>query len=313
MPNQTSLEQIELAELTQSVDDARLAADPFKLIAATRTLLDARLADLKTKDAATLTTEAGRATASANVRAALDQLRTLLKDGFNFIQGLGSFAISDADRLGVFTAYGWESGLVGDFTDARIESLANQALTATPGIADPAHRYPAALLALITTQLGIVNTNQPLATGGAAQAATDARDAALALLQLINARVRFFYCNASDDLDQTAELVKIGRQPRRASGEAESQPLPLAPGTVTLNAIALTLTAPAMPDHATTLRAYRRAAGGTAELAGTSATTTVSLVELGPLTSGVTYQFWLVGRNSQGEGPQSNHITHVAT
>lgn len=313
MPNQTSLEQTELAELTQSVDDGRAATDPFKLLAATRTLLDTRLADLKAKDAATLTSAGGRATASANVRAALDQLQKLLRDGYNFVQGLGSFAISDADRLGVFTAYGWESGLVGDFSDARIESLANQAITATPGIADPAHRYPAALLALITTQLGLVNTNQPLATGGSAQAATDARDAALELLQLINARVRFFYCNASDDLDQTAELVKIGRQPRRASGEAESQPLPLVPGTLTLNATALTLTAPALPDHATTLRAYRRPAGGTAELAGTSATTTVSLIELGPLTSGVSYEFWLVGRNSQGEGPESNHVTHVAT
>ena len=313
MPNQTSLEQIELAELTQAVDDARAATDPFKLIAATRTSLNDRVTDLKAKDAATLTTEAGRATASANVRTALDQLRTLLKDGFNFVQGLGSFAITDANRLGVFTAYGWESSLVGDVTDARLESLANQALTATPGIADPAHRYPAALLALITTQLGLVNTNQPLATGGSAQAATDARDAALDLLLLINARVRFFYCNASDDLDQTAELVKIGRQPRRDSGDAESQPLPLAPGAVTFAAAALTLTAPAMPDHATTLRAYRRVAGGTAELAGSSSTTTVSVIELGPLTSGVTYEFWLVGRNSQGEGPQSNHVTHVAT
>lgn len=313
MPNQTSLEQIELAELTQSVDDGRVAADPFKLIAATRTSLNDRVTDLKTKDAATLTTGAGRATASANVRSSLDQLRTLLKDGFNFIQGLGSFAISDADRLGVFTAYGWESGLVGDFTDARMESLANQAITATPGIADPAHRYPAPLLTLITTQLGILNANQPLATGGSAQAATDARDAALELLLLINARVRFFYCNASDDLDQTPELVKIGRQPRRASGDAQSQPLPLALGAVTFAAVALTLTAPAMPDHATTLRAYRRVAGGTAELAGSSPTTTVSVVELGPLTSGVTYEFWLVGRNSQGEGPESNHVTHVAT
>ena len=55
------------------------------------------------------------------------------------------------------------------------------------------------------------------------------------------------------------------------------------------------------------------AAGGTAELAGTSGTTTVSVVELGPLTASVTYEFWLVDRNSQGEGPQSNHVSHVAT
>ena len=166
---------------------------------------------------------------------------------------------------------------------------------------------------MITTQLGIVNTNQPIATGGSAQAATDARDAAAVLLQLANARVRFFYCFASDELDQTAELVKIGRQPRRAPGDAAGQPLPAAVGTITFAAATLTLTAPALPDHATTLRAYRKAAGGNAELAGTSATTTVSVVELGPLTAGVTYEFWLVGRNSQGEGPQSNHVTHVAT
>ena len=232
MPNQQSLEQIELAELTQTVDDGRVAADPFKLSAALRTLLDTRLADLKAKDVAMLTSEGDRATASANLRAALDQLQKLLRDGYNFVQGLGSFAITDAARIGLFTAYGWESGLVGDFSDARIESLANQAITVTPTIADATHRYPAALLTLITAQLAIVNTNQPLATGGSAQGATDARDAALALLQLINARMRFFYCNASDDLDQTPELVKIGRQPRRDAGAAAAQPLPAAPGHV---------------------------------------------------------------------------------
>ena len=119
MPNQTSLEQIELAELTQTVDDGRVAGDPFKLPTALRTLLDTLLADLKTKDAATLTSEGDRATASANVRVALEQLQKLLRDGYNFVQGLGSFAITDADRIGLFTAYGWESGLVGAFGPVR--------------------------------------------------------------------------------------------------------------------------------------------------------------------------------------------------
>ena len=77
MPTQVSLEQIELGELTQTVDDARVAADPFKLPALLRTPLDARLTDLKAKDAATLLKEGDRATASGLVRAALDQLRTL--------------------------------------------------------------------------------------------------------------------------------------------------------------------------------------------------------------------------------------------
>jgi len=313
MPNQQSLEQVELAELTQTVDDGRVTGEPFKLAAALRTLLDTRLTDLQAKDSATLTSAGSRAAASANVRGALDQLQKLLRDGYNFIQGLGSFAITDGERIGLFISYGWESGLVGDFNDARIESLANQAITVTPTIADATHRYPAALLTLITAQLAIVNTNQPLATGGSAQGATAARDAALVLRQVVNARVRFFYCSASDETDQSAELVSIGRQPRRDAGAAAAQPLPAAPGPATFDAVALSLTVSALPDHATTLRAFRRPAGGTAELASTSGTTTVSLTDLGPLTTGVTYEFWLVGHNSQGNGPQSNHVSHVAT
>ena len=107
--------------------------------------------------------------------------------------------------------------------------------------------------------------------------------------------------------------MKIGRQPRRDPGAAASQPLPAAPGPATLDVAALSLTVSALPDHATILRAFRRPAGGTAELAGTSSTTTVSLTEIGPLTTGVTYEFWLVGHNSQGDGPESNHVTHLTT
>ena len=98
MPNQQSLEQVELAELTQTVDDGRVAADPFKLPAASRTLLNVRLADLKAKDVATLTSEGGRATASANLRAALDQLQKLLRDGYNFVQAWG--ALPSATPIG---------------------------------------------------------------------------------------------------------------------------------------------------------------------------------------------------------------------
>ncbi len=313
MPNVLVLEQIELSELAQSVDDGRVVADPFKLPTALRTLLNTRLADLKAKDAATLLTEGNRATASLNVRTALDQLQVLLRDGYNVIQGIGSFAITNADRLGVFTAYGWESGLIGEFTDARVEALANQAITATPSITNAAYRYPAALLTLITAQLAIVNASQPLATGGTAQAAIAARDLSLDLLQTANDRVRFWYCSASDDEDQTPELAKIGRQTRRASGDAASQPLLSTTGTATFDAVALTLTIPALPDHATSIRAFRKPAGGVAQLAGTSTTNVVSVVAAGPLTAGVTYELWLVGHNSQGDGPESNHITHVAT
>jgi hypothetical protein len=52
-------------------------------------------------------------------------------------------------------------------------------------------------------------------------------------------------------------------------------------------------------------------AGSTAELAGTSTTTTVSVIAAGPLTPGVTCDFWLVGHNFRGDGPESNHVTHA--
>ena len=54
-----------------------------------------------------------------------------------------------------------------------------------------------------------------------------------------------------------------------------------------------------------------RPAGSTAQLAGTSITTTVSVLGTGPLTHGVTYEFWLVAHNFRGDGPKSSHATHA--
>lgn len=158
----------------------------------------------------------------------------------------------------------------------------------------------------------ILNNNQTAATGGSAQTATDLRDKALKALETANDRVRFHYCASSDDEDQTPELAKIGKQPRRDRGEASTQPLPGAPGTATFDATAKTLSVPAMPEGATTLRAYRKAAGGQPELAGTSTGTAVSVVGVGPLTPGVTYELWVAGHNSQGDGPESNRVNHTA-
>lgn len=312
MPTQDSLEQIEIGELILAVDDGRVAGDPFKLSAALRALVAARLADLKTKDAVTLITAGGRAGASLALRTALDTLKGHVRDGYYFVKGLGSYQITAADRLAVFTSYGWESGEVGDFTDARIESLANQAITATPLITNAAYRYPTALLDLITAQLVIVNANQPTATGGTAEAATNLRNLALELLRPANDRVRFFYCSASDDEDKTPELAKIGKQPRRDAGEAESQPFPDAPGTATFDTVAKTLSIPALPTHGTSIRAFRKPAGGVAELAGTSSDTTVSVVAMGPFTPGVTYELWVTGHNFRGDGPESNHVSYTA-
>ena len=117
----------------------------------------------------------------------------------------------------------------------------------------------------------------------------------------------------SDDTAQTPELVLIGRQARRNPGATTSVARPGTPGPVTFATAALTLSLEALPDHAHSVRAYRRPAGGQPEVAGESTTTTASVVDTSPLTPTVTYELWLVGTNAQGEGPESNHITHLAT
>ena len=295
IPSLASLEQIELTEL--AMDGGRVAGDSCKLLSPLRASLVATLAELKGLNSAALQAEGSRSLASFNLRTALDQLRNLLRDGFNFVQGLGSYQITEGERLAVLTSYGWESGLIGTFTDARVESLANEAINATPTIANPAHRYPAALVTLIQTQLDLVNQNRPTATGGAAQASTTATNNAVDRLPVLNSRVRFYYCSASNDLDQTDPLKKISRQPCYDAGDGTGQPLPGAAGTATFDAATLTLTLPVLPNRATSLRAFRQPTEGTAEPCGTLTTTTVSVV----------------GHNSRGDGPESNHLTHVAT
>jgi len=106
-------------------------------------------------------------------------------------------------------------------------------------------------------------------------------------------------------------LAQTAEQPRRDRGEAEPEPFPDPAGTATFDAATSTLSVPALPAHATSLRAFRQPLGGTAELAGTSTTTTVSVLAAGPLSPGVTYEFWLVGHNFQGDGAESNHVTHA--
>ena len=68
-----------------------------------------------------------------------------------------------------------------------------------------------------------------------------------------------------------------------------------------------------MPDVATSLHAFRKVLGGQPELAGVGGpgNLTVSVVGIGPLTPGASYEFWLVGHNARGDGPESNHVTHT--
>ena len=76
-------------------------------------------------------------------------------------------------------------------------------------------RYPVALLTLIQGELDAIAASEGTVGVGGRQQATRSRDEAQKLLQKVIARVRFYYSAMSDDTDTTAELAKLGLQPRR--------------------------------------------------------------------------------------------------
>lgn len=312
MADQASINEIETGELVNQVDDARVAGDPFKLPAALRSLEAARLAEAKAKYSATLLGGGDEVAASEQVAEALDKLRAGLRNGYNFIKGVPEEDISNAARMGAFEAYGWEQGLIGDLSaPSRVQALAEQAVAASSAVI-AAGRYPANIRTRIANWLAVLESNLVAAGGGPLQAVIQARDTATELLRVSNSRVRFLYCQASDDLDQTPELAKIGMQPRRDRGDAQPQPLPGAVGTAVWNAAAHTLSIPALPEHATSLRGWRQAVGGEPEIGGVSTGTTVSVVSISPLTPGATYDVWVTGHNSRGDGPESNKTRFTA-
>jgi hypothetical protein len=203
--------------LVKSVDTARVAGDPFKLPVLLRTQHDTDLDGLETADSSTSLTEGDRAGGSVAARDALTKLEGFLKEGYKFIGAIRSSHITDAQRLEVFTEYGWAGGLLGRFNDGRVVGLSRLAVQAHPGI-QPTSCYPADLVTDLAAQLAVFDANAPVATGGVRSAATRERDARLDDAGTTLAQVRFYYCSASRDTDQTPELAKIGFQPRRAAG-----------------------------------------------------------------------------------------------
>ena len=328
MSDQASLETIETLELILAVDTARAAGDPFKLPNAgpttLRPLVQARASALKAACGATALASGDEAGAQMAFRGAVDLLERCHRAGYrwlagylpDFIPDLGTgmgVYMSDAVREQLLTAYGFEGGIVGIFTDERVLDMARQApIAAGVAVANTSWHYPADMLVFIAAQLAIADTAQMLATGGTTSTAIDTRNAARDAGEDVVGRVRFHYCGASDVQDRTPELRKIGMQPRRLPGDAQPGDLPLAPGAVTHDAADRTLTVAALPAHATSIRAFRQVSGGPVVLVGTSATGTVSYVAASPLTPGASHTVWLVGHNSEGDGPKSQVFTFTA-
>jgi len=229
MATQASSETQDQLKLILRIDDQRAADDPFKLPALLRADVAADLATLIDTDGDTPLKEGDRAAASNRRRRALQELERQLRGGYRFIAAIDEEQISEDERMKVFAAYGWKGGKIGAALDDDDAVLANARLALKVGaeeVPNAAHRYPAARLTRIQTQLGIAEVDQATATGGDRQLATKLRDAALETASTTALRTRFYYCSASRDADQTPELARINFQPRRDPGTASRPEAP---------------------------------------------------------------------------------------
>ena len=216
MPTAKTNELILIGQRTQRVDNARPATDLFKLPTNIREALDERLAEVLTFDSQQQSAGAIQSRSISERREAITKLADYLRDGFRFIQGIPRYEINMAHRDAALESYGWQGREMGDLkTDSRVLALARQALTITSTLQPVNARYPVALIALIQAEVDSITGADATVGVGGRQQATRSRDEAMKLLQKATARVRFYYASMSDDTDTTAELAKIGLQPRR--------------------------------------------------------------------------------------------------
>jgi len=312
MPDQELIDAIGTGDLITQVDATRSDYDLSKLTVPLATLVSSRLTAARGANAAVLLAGGSAAAASARVVESRQRLGGLLRNGHAHLRSIPEEDAPAADVLQALETYGFERGNLGDLeSPSRLESLARSAQQVTPEL--PANlRYPANILTRLTTWLGVLDANKLIAGGDLLQTIIDDKDEKRDGLLKAISRVRYHYCAASDDGEKTVELARIGMQPKRDPGEAQPQPLPGALGTATFQASTRQLTVPAMPDHATFLVAWRKPAGGEAEQAGVSTEPVVGVSDFSPLQAGVTYELWVMGRNSRGSGPESNHVTFTA-
>ncbi len=227
MPTLATADAILIANLIIAQDDKRPADHDFKLQVRLRKDVESRRDAVTGSDPTTAQAEGDRADSSATARQAYVTLERLLGAGYKGIEALPDAdlipgGIEDAERLRVFTVYGWESGLVGRYNDARLRNLGDLALAAEKAIENPAWRYSPLLLGAIKTQLDVLEVEEPRATTGSRQIAVEAREEDVEALRKAISRVRHFYCSASDDVDFTKELASIGMQPRRMPGDVRN-------------------------------------------------------------------------------------------
>lgn len=208
----------QMAERILTVDTQRAITDPFRLTPTLRQLVERRLCVYRAATQRQQSVSGIRSNSSQQAREALVRLADRLRDGYRFLVGIPSFRLPESQRLAVLAAYGWPSGKMGNLKrKERLLELARQALAITPYLQPELARYPEDLLKHIHAELVILDATEPNARLGGRQAATQARKQALDELRRAVSRVRGYYISASDELDKTPELAKVGLNPRRVA------------------------------------------------------------------------------------------------
>lgn len=300
-------------QLVLAVNTARSPYDLHTMKGAFLTEFTTAFTDAKAANNAAIFSGGDVAGAQARVVESRVKLAGLLRNGYFHIQSLSAEDLAEADRTAALVIYGWAGGNLGDLEDGeRVETLAGLAVTVFPPVLAPAAQYPLALRNRIINWLGILTGNKLIANGGTQATLIVAKDEKREALLRKLARVRFLYCFASDLGEGNPELERIGFQRRRAPGEAQSQPRSEVAGTATWNPATTELSLLILPAHATYLVAWRQPLGGQPEEAGVSTTATVGASQFSPFTPGATYDLWVTGRNSRGDGDASNKVRWTA-
>ena len=270
------------------------------------------LSDARTQNSAWLFASGDVSGARLRVKEARVKLAGLVRNAHSYIGSLPEEEVSAADRIDALVSLGFERGDIGDLDDStHLVTLADQ-IVRENGNLPAAVRVPTTIVTRLTNWLAVLRANETVAGGGSRQTLTDDKDSARDRLVQAIAQVRLFIGSTDPETESAAVLALYNFQPRRDPGDAQPQPLPGVPGTATFDAATRLLSVAALPEHATSLVAWRQAAGGEPEAVGISDTTSVSISDVSPVTSGVTYQLWVTGRNSRGDGLPSNKVNWTA-
>ncbi len=210
----------ETAERILEVDRQRSSDDPFKLSASLLILVETRHSAYHNAYVNQKSATGQRMGNSELANQSFSRLAQRLREGYRFLSALPGFRVTSGEKLSALHSYGWTNGKMGKLQSKdRILQLARLALSVTPSILPAEARYPADLLAQIESELDILKDAAPGAQIGVRSTATQAKRTALKELALAIGRVRAFYISASDDMDKTPELAKIGFSPRKVSGQ----------------------------------------------------------------------------------------------